>query len=84
MNLQGNSLLAYEIALRAQRDGKKVFDLGGAGINSPLERFKKEFVKKVGPMKYYSGKAIRDKDTYIRLIEESGVNRDNYFPAYRQ
>lgn len=76
----GSSLLIYDIAKKAQENGYKWFDLGGA-VGQLLE-FKESFTKN-GFSDYYCGKKIRNQEIYNMLTEKKGVKATEYFPAYR-
>lgn len=83
-HLQGNSLLLYEASLYAIKEGKKLFDLGGAKEGSALEKFKRGFVYRGKKYPYSVGTKIRNNVIYEALVQQVGGPREGYFPAYRR
>lgn len=84
-SFQANSLLIYQAALFAAKQGKKLFDLGCAKKGSELERFKSGFTH--GSDKEYScsvGTKIRNFRIYEKLVAKAGGPKANYFPEYRR
>ncbi|AZP04903.1 GNAT family N-acetyltransferase [Jeotgalibaca ciconiae] len=79
--LNANSLLLYEAANFAANLGKKIFDLGSAKKDSPLEKFKNRI--SLG-YPFYIGKKINNEQIYNRLVEQVGGPREGFFPEYRK
>ena len=85
-NIQANSYLLYESMIYAKKQGKSLFDLGGATPNSNLEFYKMKFINKredcIYP--YYVGTKIRNQKIYDELVKKVGGPRNGYFPEYRR
>lgn len=81
-NLNGNSLLLYEVAKWGKEHGKENFHLGGASVSEDLKRFKLSFTKSEG-YDYYVGSRIRNQKVYDELVKKSGKEDSNFFPKYR-
>ena len=78
-----NHLLLYKIALVANKEGKRFFNLGG-GLKQgdALSIFKFGFSKLSVP--FYVGTRIVDKEMYDSLAALSGADsKSDYFPLYR-
>lgn len=76
-------LLLYEVILKAKKEGKELFNLGG-GLkrNDSLFLFKSGFSNLVAP--YYIGTAKRLPNIYDKLLSMSGVDPlVDFFPKYR-
>lgn len=82
--LQGNSLLIYETCLLAATKNKKIFDLDRARVGSPLEAFKKNFVRNREKYSCVVGTKIRNGEVYADLVMQAGGPREGYFPSYRK
>lgn len=80
LDSNANSLLIYNVACKAQKEGKKVFILGGA--EGSLMDFKRTFTRECF-FDYYTGKKIRNPGIYDKLTRANGVMETKYFPAYR-
>jgi len=89
-NLRPNNLLMYEIAIWAQRQGKKMFHLGGgaAGSDDSLFRFKKTF-SKTNRLPFFIGRKVYNEAAYsalvkLRIENDKGFNSaSTFFPKYR-
>ncbi|WP_316569208.1 GNAT family N-acetyltransferase [Neobacillus sp. YIM B06451] len=79
-SFQANSLLIYKLSLYAAEKGLKIFDLGGAKMDSPLEKYKRNYGKQY---QYKVGTIIRNHEIYNILVEQAGGNNKEYFPQYR-
>ena len=84
-NLQGTSLMLYEVAKWGCQNGYKTFHLGG-GVGSKednLYKYKAAFNRK-GELQYSLGRRIFNKNKYDYLVSlRDGELRDNFFPLYR-
>lgn len=76
----GNSLLIYDIARRAQEQGYELLVLGGSEGN--MSEFKSTFTRSAF-FDYYAGKRIRNQAAYDMLVEKNGIKETPFFPAYR-
>ena len=84
MSLQANSLLIYEASLYSANKGKKLFDLGGAKKDSPLEKSKKESVRNGKEFISKLGTRVCNEEIYDALVAKVGGPMKDYFPAYRR
>jgi len=87
--LAPTNLLLYEAARWGSANGYKEFHLGGGrgARQDSLYVFKKSF-SRTGDKKFYTGKAVFNKEIYKNLVDIRKKEPDfdpetNYFPAYR-
>lgn len=82
VNLNGNSLILYEVAKWGKQNGKERLNLGGASISDNLMKFKLSFTKDEG-FDYYIGTRIRQEHIYNELVKRTKKENSKYFPKYR-
>lgn len=82
--LQGNSVLLYEIAKLGKAYGCKYLHLGGIGVGKEsLMSFKLSFTKN-GVFPFYVGSRIRNQEVYDKLCDKYAKDGSKYFPPYRE
>jgi hypothetical protein len=84
-SLGANHVLFHETATWAAAQGFSLFHLGGGvgGFEDSLYEFKRRFDPE-GRLLAALGKAVHDRDAYLRLSGSSEVDYEGYFPAYRR
>ena len=84
-SLGANHVLFYETGAWAGAHGFSVFHLGGGvgGFEDSLYEFKRRF-DPGGRLVATLGKAVHDREAYLRLAGAREIDYAGYFPAYRQ
>lgn len=84
-SLGANHVLFYATSAWAAAQGFSVFHLGGGvgGFEDSLYEFKRRFDPD-GKLLATLGKAVHDRDAYLRLAGSSDIDYAGYFPAYRR
>lgn len=84
-SLGANHVLFCETGAWAASNGFSVFHLGGGvgGFEDSLYEFKRRF-DPGGRLPAALGKAVHDRDAYLRLSGASEIGYEGYFPAYRR
>jgi serine/alanine adding enzyme len=78
-------LALYSLAAWGQKHGFRTLHLGGGvgGRADSLQDFKRRFAPN-GLVRSSVGKAVHDRDAYLRLAGDDAIDWDGFFPAYRE
>lgn len=80
LSTHANALLFHKVALMLQKEGKKIFFLGGG--RKGVYDFKRRFSNKTLP--YYIGKKIHNQEVYNHLVNLTNSQENDFFPKYRE